>query len=104
MAALVSTVTCSSFAVLKNDETDCLLSWPRSINAFMDDPPYVDLPFPEFLARLHLPADFKPISFVMDVSNFQNIILPKGSQCYCFSIKYRLVTFLDMRSGNSWNK
>ncbi len=67
----------TSFAVVKNEQKDRLISWPHVQNSDFLDPPKVDLPDPFLLSRLRIAANSKLSGFALDIANmFHNIKLP----------------------------
>lgn len=70
-------MTMSSFAVVKDNAKDRLISWPKVQNTLMPEPPYTDLPSPDLFTRLRLP-DTNPVGFYFDLSNmFHRIRMPQ---------------------------
>lgn len=65
------------FAVSKTEKTDRLISWPRTQNMLMPEPPYTPLPDPSLYSSIHQTAG-KLQAFSLDVANqFHNIVLPQ---------------------------
>ena len=76
---MASHLTMLWFAERKEVQRDRMISWPRTQNEMMPDPPYVDIPDPSNFGRLRMPnnADLQAIYF--DIENmFHNIRLPSS--------------------------
>lgn len=87
-------LTMSSFAVRKDSLRDRMISWPRTQNKLMPDPPYVDLPDPSIFGSIRAPSDADLQAFYFDVGNmFHNIRLP-SSMAKLFPL--RTVSFGDL--------
>lgn len=72
-----SALTMSSFAVVKDEDADRLISWPRIQNLFFLPPDAVDLPDPSLFERVSLRGDLRAVGFGADVAEmFHNIVLP----------------------------
>ena len=74
---IANTLTMTSFAVVKDQERDRLISWPRVQNASFPDPPYTELPNPGNFTNLRHREAASLSGFFLDVENmFHNVPLP----------------------------
>lgn len=74
---LADTITMTSFAVTKDEERDCLISWPRVQNELIGDPPPVELPNPCSFSKMQVDRGSSRKAFFFYISNmFHNICLP----------------------------
>ena len=70
-------LTMTSFAVVKDDLKDRIISWPRMQNLQFPEPPHTNLPHPGHFAKLREAPNCSLTAFYNDVKNmFHNIRLP----------------------------
>lgn len=74
---LADSLTMTSFAVVKDQKRDRLISWPRLQNLRMPDPLYTSLPNPGHFRKIEDKGESLLSGFYLDVENmFHNIRLP----------------------------
>lgn len=74
---LADALVMTSFAVLKDETRDRLISWPRVQNLYMPDPPHTALPNPGHFSKIRTPRDSALSGFYSDIENmFHNIRMP----------------------------
>lgn len=73
---LADAITMTSFAVVKNQQWDHLISWPHVQNASFSGPPHTELPNPGYFANLRHRKAASLSGFFLHVENmFHNIPL-----------------------------
>ena len=76
---MASYLIMSLFAVRKDAQRDRMISWTRTQNEMMPDPPYGDLPDPSNFRRLRMPDNADLQAFHFDIENkFHKIRLPSS--------------------------
>ena len=73
---LLDTICCTLFAVTKNADNDRLITWPRTQNEFLPEPPKVSLPDPSLYPGLQTPTSNLKACFLDVKDMFHNILLP----------------------------